>query len=268
VPTLPGVSSRQEQKLAARAARQDAERDTEGAARRRRRLTQLGGLVLVAAVVVAVLVAVSSGGGSSKTAGPKTPSAADAGSATTLLGGIPQAGLTLGRPSAPVTLVEYNDMQCPVCREYTSAVFPTLVQRYVRTGKVRMEMRLQSFIGPDSVTGARAVAAAGRQNRAWTFADTFYTSQQQENSGYVTDGFLRSIAAATPGLNADRLLTDMSGAAAKRAVSQGSADFDAHRLSGTPSFLIGKTGGAMSVLSWSQLTPDQFTGPIDALLGG
>jgi protein-disulfide isomerase len=261
------VSSREQRKQAARAARLEAESKDAALAQRRRRLTQLGGVVLVAAVVVAVLVAISSGGGSSTKSVPSGGAAADAGDAPTLLSGLPQSGLTLGKTSAPVTLVEFNDMQCPICRDYTSAVFPTLVKRYVRTGKVRMEMRLQSFIGPDSVTAGRAVAAAARQNRAWTFADIFYTNQQQENSGYVTPDFVRSIAAATPGLDQAQLVRDAAAPASAQALKDGTAAFDARGLTGTPSFLIGRTGGPMSVLQFSALTPDQFTGPIDRLLG-
>jgi len=198
---------------------------------------------------------------------PSGGQAADAGQATALFNGLPQAGFTLGSPKAPVTLVEYNDMQCPICREYTSAVLPTLVSRYVRTGKLRMEMRLQSFIGPDSVTAGKAVAAAAKQNRAWTFSDIFYDNQQQENSGYVTTDFLRSIAAATPGLNQAGLLRDASTTAAAKALKDGTASFDAHGFTGTPSFLIGRTSGALSALNYSALTPDQFTGPINTLLG-
>jgi protein-disulfide isomerase len=201
-----------------------------------RRLTQLAGIVLGAA-------AVSSGGGSST---PSVPARAPS-----LLGGLPQNGLTLGRAKAPVTLVEFNDMQCPICRDYTSAVFPTLVQRYVRTGKLKMEMRLQSFMGPDSVTAGRAVAAAARQNRAWMFADVFYDNQGQENSGYVTPDFVKSIAAAPT---------------TAQTLKAGTADFDAHGLTGTPSFLIGRAGGPLRVLNWSALTPSQFTSQIDQLL--
>jgi protein-disulfide isomerase len=233
----------------------------------RRRLTQLGAVVLSAAAVVAILVAVSAGGGSGTKPVPAAGQAADAGDAPALLGGLPQSGLTLGSAKAPLTLVEFNDMQCPICREYTSAVFPTLVKRYVRTGKLRMEMRLQSFIGPDSVTAGRAVAAAARQNRAWTFADILYDNQGQENSGYVTPDYLRSIAAATPGLNAARLARDAATPASAQALKEGTAAFDARGLTGTPSFLIGRTGGPLSVLNYSALSPSQFTGPIDQLLG-
>jgi len=210
--------------------------------------------------VVAILVAVSSGGASPARA--PQPAAR----ATGLLDGIPQSGLTLGRAKAPVTLVEFNDMQCPICRDYTEAVFPTLVSRYVRTGKVRMQMRLQSFIGPDSVTAGRAVAAAARQNRAWTFADIFYGNQGEENSGYVTPSFIRSIASATPGLDHSRLVSDAAAPAAAETLKAGTQDFDAHGLTGTPSFLIGRTGGPLHVLDWSSLTPGQFTSKIDKLL--
>jgi predicted DsbA family dithiol-disulfide isomerase len=128
-------------------------------------------------------------------------------------------------------------------------------------------MQLHSFIGPNPVTAGRAVAAAAKQNLAWTFADIFYSNQQQENSGYVTPEFIQSIAAATPGLNHAKLVSDAASPAAAQVLKTGQNSFDAHGLTGTPSFLIGRTGGSMSVLNWSALTPAQFTGPINALLG-
>jgi protein-disulfide isomerase len=261
------MSSREERKRAARAARVESERAEAAAAQRSRRLKLLGTTVLGAAAIVAILIAVSSGGGSATKPVPSGGRAADAGDVPSLLGGIPQSGLALGKPSAPVTLVEFNDMQCPICRQYQAGVFPTLVQRYVRTGKLRMEMKLQAFIGPDSVTAGKAVAAAAMQNLAWTFADIFYTNQQQENSGYVTPDFLKSIAAATPGLNSAKLTRDAASAAATQTLKAGQAAFNASGFDGTPSFLLGRTGGQMSPLNWSQLTPDAFTRPIEALLG-
>jgi protein-disulfide isomerase len=258
------MSSRQEQKAAARAAREEAQAREATDAQRRRRIMQLVGVLVLAAVVVAVVVALSGGGGGTKTTKKGEP--APVGEAYQLLGGIPESKGVLGKPDAPLTLVEFNDLQCPVCKEYTSAVFPTLVKRYVRTGKMRMEFRLQQFIGPDSEKAARAAAAAYRQNRAWMFQDIFYSNQQQENSGYVTDDFLRSIALATPGLDVDRFFTDLRSPSAGQMAKTGSAEFAAKGFTGTPSFLVGKTGGPLSPLRWTALTPDQFTGPIDSLL--
>ena len=261
------MSSRQEEKAAARAAREQSQQESADA-QRKRRLIQLGGALLVAAIVAVVVVVVASGGGDSKSETTATTDASAPGAqAAQLLAGIPEKGLTLGSASAPVTLIEFNDMQCPICKDYSTNVFPTLVRDYVRTGKLRMEMRLQSFIGPDSVTGGKAVAAAGAQNGAWKYSDSFYDNQGEENSGYVTDEFLRSIAKGIPGLDAERVLQGKDTPAAAAALKAGTAAFDANHFEGTPSFLIGKTGGPMTVLNWTELKPAEFTGPIDSLLG-
>src|SRR5204863_7739648 len=140
-----------------------------------------GAAVVLAAAVVIIAVLVSSAD-KKKVAPP------------TLFGGIPQQGIVLGNPKAPVTMTEFADLQCPVCRDYTAAVLPTLVRDYVRTGKVKMVFQDLAFLGDDSVTAGRAAAAAGAQNRLWQFADAFYGDQGDENSGYVTDSFVRGVA--------------------------------------------------------------------------
>ena len=68
----------------------------------------------------------------------------------------------------------------------------------MRTGKVRLELRLLRFLGPDSDRLARVAAAAAAQNRMWQFVGLAYDSQGQENSGYATNGSSTS-SRATPG---------------------------------------------------------------------
>jgi protein-disulfide isomerase len=161
--------------------------------RTQRRLFQLGAVVLVAAAVV-VFAIVSSGGSSTK----KPTSGAVAGQAEVrqMLSGIPQSGITLGNPKAKVTILEFADLQCPFCRQYSLQTLPLVVQDYVRTGKVKIEFRNLAFIGQDSVRAAGAAAAAAQQDRLWNFVDLFYFNQQQENSGYVTSTFLDRITHA------------------------------------------------------------------------
>jgi protein-disulfide isomerase len=205
------------------------------------------GAVAIAAVLVAVVVA---GGGGGKGGDNAT---AD----TSALNGIPQSGITLGSPKAPVTMVEFADLQCPFCAEYHQNVFPTLLKRYVRTGKVKLELRLLRFLGPDSDRLARVAMAAAGQSRMWQFVGLAYDRQGRENSGYATDTFINGLAADAGVKNAD------AGAAAEQQVSRNEQLAQTLDVNSTPSFLIGRTGGTLSRFQPSDLTPSAFEPRID-----
>jgi protein-disulfide isomerase len=190
-----------------------------------------------------------------------------------LLAGIPQRGDELGAAAAPVTLVEFADLKCPICRQYSLDVLPTLLQRYVRAGKLKIQFRAQHFVGEqlnpgDSLAAARFAEAAARQNRLWSFAELFYANQQNESTRYVSDAYLRKLGAAVPGLAVDRAMADRSSTAVTGELRRASDEFTARGFTGTPSFLIGRTGATLAPLNYTQLSPGAFTGPIDRLLAG
>jgi protein-disulfide isomerase len=105
-------------------------------------------------------------------------------------------GISLGSPDAPATLIEFADLQCPFCAASARDELPPVVERYVRAGRLRLELHVLAFLGEDSVPGAAMAAAAAHQDRLWSFTDAFYRSQGPENSGYVTDDFLRATGEA------------------------------------------------------------------------
>ena len=49
--------------------------------------------------------------------------------------------MSLGRPDAPVTLVQYASLTCPYCKRFDAEVFPVLKREYIDTGKVRYILR-------------------------------------------------------------------------------------------------------------------------------
>lgn len=159
------------------------------------------------------------------------------------LSGIPQHDRVLGHPDAKVTVIEYADQQCPGCRYYTLNVFPTLVRKYVRPGKVKMEYRGFPFIGPDSVKGLRFLLAAAEQNRLWQLQEALYRYQGRENSGWITNSLVRELAAKIPGLDVDRLFADANGAAITKE-AEGAEKKSGDELSqfvstlSTPTFLL------------------------------
>src|SRR4051812_49062466 len=162
------------------------EEDAAAQEERRRRLMKLTGAAVVAAILIVVIaiVASQSGGGDSDT--PPAPKG--------LFEGIEQNGTVLGDPSAKVTVTEYGDLQCPICREYSTTVVPDVINGPIRAGDADYEFKNWVIIGPQSITAAKASLAAAKQNRYFQFIESFYENQKTENSGYVTDQFLVRIA--------------------------------------------------------------------------
>ena len=195
------------------------------------------GLATLAAGVGLILA--SQVGGGSAQARAVVPGATDA---AALLDGIPQSGVVLGSPDAPVTLVEWADLQCPYCREWAVAAFPELVRDYVRTGKLQIVFRGLAFLGPDSGRALRTTLAAGLQNHLWNVVDLLYRNQGVENSGWATDELLRSVAASVSGLDVARAVDESGSTQVQRAIDQVVRAGDAARVTGTPTFDIGKTG--------------------------
>jgi len=257
------MSSRQEQKAQARAEREARERAAAHSDRRRTRLLQLGAVVGVAAVVVVVLVLVLVLGGKDKPNASGGAAVAGVSDTRAMLQGIAQNGTSLGDPKAPLVLTEFADLQCPFCGAYATGVLPQIIERYVRTGKLRLELRLRRFLGTDSDVAGRAAQAAATRDRMWNFVDLFYRNQGTENTGYVTDAFLERIARAAgvpPSLVVKGATT---GAAFERPLQQAEAEAQAAGQTSTPAFLIGPKGGQGKVLTVERLDIGAFTAAID-----
>jgi protein-disulfide isomerase len=232
---------------------------SKGAARARRASPRAlaigGGVVAVAAVVVVLAIVLGSGGGGGS--GVPKNSAAVGSLANALPGssdvaaefkGIPQKGTTLGWSSAPVTLTEYIDLQCPICQQFETQVFPDVVQRYIRTKKVKVVMKPWAFIGNDSYRGQNAVLAAAKQNKAFNFASVLYNNQGTENTGWLTDQMLYNIAVSVPGLRIAPVFSERSSATVKSEAAQVAKDAAAQKVSGTPTlFLTTPTGKTVEV---------------------
>jgi len=258
------MSSRQEQKAQARAEREQREHAEAVAAQRRKRLLQLGSVVGIAAVVVVVFILISQNG-KDKPNASSGAAVAGASDARAMLAGIPQHGTSLGDPKAPLVVTEFADLQCPFCKEYTLNVLPQVIAQYVRTKKIRLELRLERFIGPDSDPAARAAYAAGTRDHMWNFIDVFYRNQGTENTGYVTGSFLSRIATAS-GLPAKPIVASKTSSSAEKSVQVAESEATAAGLSSTPSFLVGKQGGKGTPLAFSSLDASSFTTALDAAL--
>ena len=186
---------------------------------------------------------------------------------TALLVGIPQSTNALGQSAAPVTLAYFADLQCPYCRDFSLEVLPSIIERWVGAGKLRIESHaLQAATRDPEVFVAQQVAAlaAGRQELAWHFIETFYAEQGEENSGYVTDAYLQGIANQVTGLDLARWASDRRDPGLANEITGDARAAENAGLAGTPSFLIGASGDAMS--AFSPTDPRSFDTAIEGLL--
>ena len=197
---------------------------------------------VVAAIVAAIVAGIVTTRGGDADVATTGATLADAADVTAVFDGVPQQGVALGEATAPVTLVEFVDMQCPFCREFEVEVMPTLIEKHVRPGKVRIEMRGLGFIGPDSERGMRAVLAAGEQNQLFGMKALQFANQGAENAGWLSQDFVETAARSLPGLDVARLVQDMNSSTVSEQFADHAAEAKRRGVNSTPTILVGKTG--------------------------
>ena len=259
-----------EKREAAREARERESAAEQAAAERKRRIWILGGLAAVIVAVVIGVVVSQSGGGSTDTSSPPNGTA----EVNAMFKGVPQNGNIAGKSTAPLTLVEFADLKCPVCRQFDVGSMPTIIEKYVKTGKLRIELRLLHFVGEqqnpgDSEQAARFAVASAAQNKMWPFAQLFYFNQQDETTDYVNDSYLTWLGDAV-GVDSKQALADSDSKKVTAQLDVWAKQLAANSFTGTPSFLLGKTGGTLKPFQASGAydNPESFTIQIDDALKG
>jgi len=224
----------------------------------------IGAGVIALAAVAVVLAVVLSNGDSSNPATTNASKLPDAGAVAQLFRGIPQHGAALGSPNAPVTMVEYIDLQCPFCRDFELNILPEILSKYVRTGKLLIQARPVAFLGQDSQSGRDAALAAAAQNRFFDFTQLLYLNQGTENTGWLNDSIISSAFASIRGLEVQAAQAARSSSSVQAQEARFDRQAVADKLSGTPLVLVGKTGGRLTVV---QNDVGSISAAVDRALG-
>ena len=225
-------------------------------------------------IVLAVVLAVVLGGRSSNSQsgvpalGSLVNGLPGSAAAYVLFEGVPQHGDVLGSPSAPVTMVEFVDPQCPYCGQFETQVLPTIVQRFVRTGRVRIKLEAWAFIGADSARGQAAELAAAEQNRMFDYTEVLYANQRTENTGWLSDGMVAAIAESIPGLRVHALLQARGSAVVQAAQKQVAEAVTAAGVDQTPTIFVGRTGTQGAQVAMASATDSaSLIAAINSVLG-
>jgi Thioredoxin len=169
---------------------------------------------------------------------------------SSLLGGIPQRGDTLGQAKAPITLQIFGDLESADVRTFVVWLLPNIISEWVRTNVVKIQYR--SFMTASSpytnvfVSQQVAALAAGSQDRLWNFIEVFYHEQGREHTRYVTKAYLDHIARQVPGLDLSEWEDDRENTQLAKQVVEDDYAARAIRFPDAPLFLIGRTGGSLT----------------------
>jgi len=141
----------------------------------------------------------------------------------------------LGRDDAPVTIIEFTDLQCPYCARFATQAFPELRRNYIDTGLVRFATRdLPLPSHAYAVTAAVAARCAGEQGRFWEFREALFAAQATLGPGTYAD------LARKFGLDAEKFAACRQDG---RQAANVRADLELARANGitaTPSLIIGR----------------------------
>ena len=146
------------------------------------------------------------------------------------------SGYMVGRPDAPLTLVEFTDLQCPFCKKFHAETYDELKRNYIDTGKLRFVTRdlpLESM-HPQAMRAALASRCAGEQGKFWELRRALVLEPSLSPE---------SIAAS-----AGKLGLDMR--ALQKCIDERRFEADIRKdvqeaeslgISGTPTFVVGRT---------------------------
>jgi protein-disulfide isomerase len=230
------MEGRQQQREQLRGERHAAESSAAAALARKRRAKYLTLAAFAAVAVIAALIVISQSGDDNGGGTPTNISGAS--QVNTELQGIPQDGQTLGEAGAPVTITEFGDPQCPACAAFAGQIAPQLIADQVVTGNAKLVFEPYLIIGPDSEPAATAALAAGEQGRFWNYIQLFYANQGAENSGYVTDEFLTSIARTAGVPDVDAWNQSRNDSKWIAVLDRGSTAAQSFGFNGTPSIVV------------------------------
>jgi protein-disulfide isomerase len=152
---------------------------------------------------------------------------------------------TMGSATAPVTVVEFADYQCPFCLRFTKTTFPYLKRDYIDTGKVRwVALNLPLEFHKDARKAAQAAHCAGEQDKFWEMREELFKNPRKLGQDDLPEHAVTvklDVEAFKACIASDRHIAD---------IDQDAKDAGAAHLTGTPSFIVGKT------------TSDKITGEV------
>jgi protein-disulfide isomerase len=144
----------------------------------------------------------------------------------------------LGSKTAPLTIVEYTDYQCPYCQRFHVTSFGELKKAYIDTGKVRFFSKdMPLDFHPNAMRAAMAARCAGEQGKFWELRNTMGANPNSLDIEHII-GF-----AADLKLDTTALRSCIDSGKYKEPVQTDVLEAMKVGANGTPTFIVGKSVG-------------------------
>lgn len=153
----------------------------------------------------------------------------------------PAKGYTMGRPDAPVEIIEFADFECPGCGHFAMVTEPDIRKRLVEPGLARITFYDFPLVQhKNSKPAHNAAACAADQNKFWEMHDRIFATQDQWNT-QATDNpkpFFQKYAEEV-GLNSDAWEQCYDSRKHEGRILANVNEGERRQVGSTPTFIIG-----------------------------
>ncbi|MGC2571414.1 MAG: thioredoxin domain-containing protein [Candidatus Nitrosopolaris sp.] len=172
-----------------------------------------------------------------------------------------------GSTSAPVTVIDFSDLQCSLCDRFVKATEPQTNSTYVQTGKVALVFEHLPNRGFDSSPAAIAAQCTNDQGKFWQYHNLLYKNQGPIDSGWASKDNLKKFASQIPGLDMQEFNSCFDSQKYKALVESNLALAHSLGFTQTPSFVIIKSDGSNPLQLLGPQPFPEFKAVIDKELG-
>lgn len=149
-----------------------------------------------------------------------------------------EGSYALGETNAPLTMVIFTDYQCPFCKRFEMQTFTEIKKNWIDTGKLRYVVHDQPLdFHPYAMKAAEATRCAGEQGKFWELREKLVTNAEQLQREKLPD------YAQEAGLDVGKFNACLDSGRYIEKIKAEVAEASAQGVTGTPSFIIGKSNG-------------------------
>lgn len=146
-------------------------------------------------------------------------------------------GYSMGKADAPLTMVEFTDLQCPFCRQFVLTSFDEIKRNWIDTGKLRYVTRDFPIadLHAQAVPAARAARCAGAQGKFWEMRMALLRNANLLSSAYI------AATAADLKLDAKVFAACSTSTRFDGEIQADMQEGTRINVAGTPTFVMGRT---------------------------